>query len=83
MEDMQRKFPQRLGALMAEQEISQGELAHMLHRSRQSVHFYVSGKRLPDVALAGAMARVLGVSCDYLLGLSDFRSDYLRNTNVQ
>jgi transcriptional regulator with XRE-family HTH domain len=73
--NMQQKFGERLLALLEEKNISQGEFAEKMNCSRQSINFYILGKRSPDISLAAQMAQYLGVSCDYLIGFSDFRSD--------
>ena len=68
----QQIFAERLSALLEEKNISQGEFAEMMKCSRQSINFYILGKRSPDIVLAAEMAKCLGVSCDYLLGNSDY-----------
>lgn len=76
---MQQIFGKRLEQLLLEKGVSQGEFAEAVNCSRQSINFYILGKRNPDITLAGKMARYLGVSCDYLLGLSDIREDKSSN----
>ena len=71
--ELQQLFAERLLALLEEKNISQQEFAGKMGCSRQSINFYVLGKRTPDIALAGKMAAYLGVSCDYLIGLSEYR----------
>lgn len=73
--EMQQIFGKRLEQLLLEKGISQGEFAETVNCSRQSINFYILGKRNPDITLAGKMAKYLGVSCDYLIGLSDIRED--------
>lgn len=77
--EMQQIFGKRLEQLLLEKGISQGEFAEAVNCSRQSINFYILGKRNPDIALAGKMAEYLGVSCDYLVGLSDIREDKSAN----
>ena len=77
--EMQQIFGQRLEQLLSEKGISQGEFAEAVNCSRQSINFYILGKRNPDIALAGKMAEYLGVSCDYLVGLSNIREDKSSN----
>ena len=77
--EMQQIFGKRLEQLLLEKGISQGEFAEAVNCSRQSINFYILGKRNPDIALAGTMASYLGVSCDYLVGLSDIREDKTAN----
>ncbi|MBQ7288615.1 MAG: helix-turn-helix transcriptional regulator [Clostridia bacterium] len=78
--EMQQIFGHRLEQLLSEKGISQGEFAEAVNCSRQSINFYILGKRNPDIALAGKMAEYLGVSCDYLVGLSNIRED--KNSNL-
>ena len=77
--EMQQIFGKRLEQLLLEKGISQGEFAEAVNCSRQSINFYILGKRNPDITLAGKMAKYLGVSCDYLIGLSDIREDKSAN----
>lgn len=81
--DLQQMFGQRLLALLTEKNISQGEFAEKMNCSRQSINYYILGKRSPDIDLAAKMAQYLGVSCDYLMGFSDFRLDMEANLTVQ
>lgn len=81
--DLQQKFGARLLSLLEEKNISQGEFAKKMNCSRQSINFYILGRRSPDIVLAAKMAKYLGVSCDYLIGFSDFRSDKEANLTVQ
>ncbi len=77
--DTQQLFGKRLEQLLLEKGISQGDFAESVGCSRQSINFYILGKRNPDIILAGKMAEFLGVSCDYLVGLSDIREDKSSN----
>lgn len=81
--DLQQKFGARLLSLLEENNISQGEFAKKMNCSRQSINFYILGRRSPDIVLAAKMAKYLGVSCDYLIGFSDFRADKEANLTVQ
>ena len=76
---MQQIFGRRLEQLLLEKGISQGEFAEAVKCSRQSINFYILGKRNPDIVLAAQMADYLGVSCDYLVGFSDIRRDKSAN----
>ncbi|MBQ8611346.1 MAG: helix-turn-helix transcriptional regulator [Oscillospiraceae bacterium] len=78
--EKQQIFGHRLEQLLSEKGISQGEFAEAVNCSRQSINFYILGKRNPDITLAGKMAEYLGVSCDYLVGLSDIREN--KNANL-
>ena len=81
--NLQQKFGERLLSLLNEKNISQGEFAEKMNCSRQSINFYILGKRSPDITLAAEMAKLLGVSCDYLIGFSDFRNDIEGNITVK
>ena len=73
--DLQQIFGERLLCLLEENNITQGDFADKMDCSRQSINFYILGKRSPDISLAAKMAQHLGVSCDYLVGFSNFRND--------
>lgn len=57
----------RIAALRARFGWSQAELARRLHISPSAVGMYEQGRREPSVEVIVALARVLGVSVDYLL----------------
>ena len=82
MKDMQHIFGERLNALLQEKNISQLEFSKMTGCSRQSINLYILCKRTPDIAVAANMAKILDVSCDYLIGLSEFRNESDANTTV-
>ena len=77
--EMQQIFGKRLEQLLLEKGVSQGEFAEAVKCSRQSINFYILEKRNPDIALAAKMADYLGVSCDYLVGLSGICQDKSAN----
>lgn len=82
MKNMQQIFGERLNALLQEKNISQLDFSKMTGCSRQSINMYTLGKRTPDIAVAANMARALNVSCDYLIGLSEFRNESDANITV-
>ena len=53
--------------------LSQGQLADMLGVTRQSVSKWESGAAVPELAKLVAIAEVVGVSLDYLVGRSNVR----------
>ncbi len=61
----------KLGAKIAEKRKSIGmtqiEFAEKMYVSRQTVSRWESGTAMPDIEKVGAIADILGVSCDYLL----------------
>lgn len=50
---------------------SQSEVASSLGITRQAVASYLSGRTKPDAVVLYSLSEYLGVSADYLLGLSD------------
>lgn len=72
-----RRFGTHLQHLRVERNLTQQELATALNRlmggeiSQSYISKIESGRRLPSADIVAAMARVLGVSADYLLMLTD------------
>jgi transcriptional regulator with XRE-family HTH domain len=65
-------FRQRLANAMAEQSVSQSALARNTGVDRSTISQILKGdKRLPNAQLAADCAAVLGISADWLLGLTD------------
>ncbi|WP_299370712.1 helix-turn-helix transcriptional regulator [uncultured Tateyamaria sp.] len=71
--DRAAQFRQRLAAAMREQKMSQSALARTIGTDRSTVSQALAddGARLPGAQTVGACAQALGVSADWLLGLSD------------
>ena len=57
----------RIAALRRQRNMSQGALAAMLNISPSAVGMYEQGRREPSLELLVEMARIFGVSADYLL----------------
>lgn len=68
-------FPQNLSALMKEHGLSQQDLASALGIKRQTISLYASGQSSPDIGRLKKIANYFGVSSDWLLGLSEARSN--------
>jgi len=70
-----RLFRDRLGQAMADARLSQAALARLVgvDRSTLSQLLAADGKRLPHAQLVADCAAALGLSADWLLGLSDRR----------
>ncbi len=62
-------FAERLQAALAQQSMSQSQLATMLGVSRSTVTSWVRYGTLPDAGLLGKLCDSLGCSADWLLGL--------------
>ena len=60
-------FGPRIAALRREAGLSQAELAHRLQISPSAIGMYEQGRREPSMETVVALARVFGVSTDYLL----------------
>ncbi|WPX08232.1 helix-turn-helix domain-containing protein [Anaerocellum danielii] len=67
-------FPYRLKELREEKGLTQEELALMLGLKRQSISNYENGGRQPDYNTLIKIADFFGVTVDYLIGHSDFRT---------
>ena len=63
-------FPQRLGLLLQQKNISQEQLGKELGKSRQAVSLYCNGAE-PDYPTLVKIADYLGVTVDYLVGRED------------
>lgn len=64
-------FATRLKKIMKERGVTQQQLADYLNITRQAVSLYLTGQALPDIDRLSMICTRLGVSSDYLLGLSD------------
>lgn len=63
--------------LRNERNLSQAQLAKKIGVTDSTIGLYESGARLPSLASLVALARALGVTTDYLLGVSMERSELL------
>lgn len=61
-----RGFADKMYALMQQREINQTELANRTGILLSSINQYVNCKQMPSVYAASKIAKVLGVSLDYL-----------------
>ena len=82
---MNELFCKRLQLLLDTKNYTMGELAAKIGVSRSTVTRWFSGESLPSVDMLCRTAKCLGVSTDYLLGISnnDFTFDdmcvYIQN----
>ena len=67
-----RKFEKRLRELRGEKNLA--EVADAIGISRVSLGYYEQGKRHPDAEILTKLAIYYGVSLDYLVGISDVKS---------
>ncbi|WP_223427944.1 helix-turn-helix domain-containing protein [Tateyamaria pelophila] len=68
-----QQFRTRLGQAMQDQSLSQSALARLIGADRSTISQALTSDnaRLPGAQVVGACAQALGVSADWLLGLSD------------
>lgn len=64
-------IPARISAICDSRRISNKSIAKGLGLTETTVSFWVTGKKEPSSTNIARLARFLGVSADYLLGLSD------------
>lgn len=64
-------------ALRNERDISQERLAQKVHVTRATIATYESGSRLPSLHVLIELSRALGVTTDYLLGVSREKDAFL------
>ncbi|MDI3537685.1 MAG: hypothetical protein PWP30_2167 [Eubacteriaceae bacterium] len=67
-------FKDRLKELIENSKYNQREVAEEIGISKQTISFYVNGKRLPDIDTVYKLCKFFKISSDYLLGLSDIKS---------
>lgn len=72
-ENYNAPLPMRLRELMSSSGHTQANLAAHLGITRQSVSAYMDGSANPTPTAITSIAKFLGVSTDYLLGVSDYR----------
>lgn len=73
--ETRKAFSERIAALRSEKGLTQGALAEALGISRQSVTQYENGIRVPDIEVFRKFTGYFGVTADYLLGISDNRTN--------
>ncbi len=66
-----------LRALRNERNLSQRKLAQRVGVRGSTIALYESGERYPSIPMLIRLAKELGVTVDYLLGVDDHRDYYL------
>lgn len=69
-ENIKKNIGRRINEVLAEKGIMQKQLANRIGVTDNTISYYLSGKRYPDIEKLIEIARCLGVSTDYLLGIS-------------
>lgn len=75
-------FHERLNKALAVTGTQPSELARRSNMSRGQVSNYLNAKRTPGVDIIVRFAKALGVSADFLLGLSDDPTPAIGNSNL-
>lgn len=68
---MENIIGQRINTTLAARDINQKELAKQIGVKDNVVSYWCSGTRIPNTMQIVQIAKILNVSADYLLGLSD------------
>jgi transcriptional regulator with XRE-family HTH domain len=66
---------QRIRELRTEKGITQSELAELLDKTCSAPRMWELGKSMPDAGTICKLAAFFGCSSDYLLGISDFKTE--------
>jgi transcriptional regulator with XRE-family HTH domain len=69
---MEMDLGERIRELRGER--SQNEFAEFINVSRPSVGLYENGRRVPDASIVSKICQKCGVTSDWLLGLSEYKS---------
>ncbi len=65
-------FAERLKNLRKERGLSQTELAKALNLTQRKISYLETGQFEPDLKILWAISNYFGVSCDYLIGKSEY-----------
>lgn len=72
----------RLKAMRVQRGYTQEELAELLSLGQRQIPRYENGETDPAADIVARMARALGVSADYLLGLTEEPTGYLHEEDL-
>lgn len=64
----------RIKALREEKRMTQTRLSIELEVTQETISAYESGRHYPGIPVLIKMSELFGVSCDYILGVSDVRT---------
>ena len=70
----------RIRSRREERGLKQADIANALQVSAQAVSKWERGENAPDIALLGGLAKLLGVSTDWILGLHEETADVFEAT---
>lgn len=66
------QFSARIKAIRKERKLTQKQMAELLSTTERNYQYYEAGAREPNLETLVDIAHELGVSADYLVGLSDY-----------
>jgi Predicted transcriptional regulators len=72
---------ERIRNLREDRDLTQQQLAQLLFVNRRTYSSYETGVRTMSPEILIQLARIHGVSVDYLLGLTDVKTPYPKNHN--
>ena len=72
-------FAERLKAKRREKQMSQNQLAKVIHVASSAISNYERGAGLPDICIAERMSRFFGVTIEWLIGIEENPSDKIKN----
>ncbi len=73
---------ERINALCEEKDIKQKELAEAIGVTEATMSRYINDKRTPKGESAAKMATILGVTTEYLLGITDIKNHNEVNQDI-
>lgn len=65
-------FAERLKSLRQEKKLTQTELAEAIHSTQRKISYLETGQLEPDLKTLWDISNFFGVSCDYLIGKSEY-----------
>ena len=66
---------ERISRSMREKHISQREMASRVGITELTMSRYINDVRIPNAAVIGKIAKILGVTTDYLIGVDDLTNN--------
>src|SRR5690242_14046503 len=73
---------ERLRVIREQRGYTQDELAELLDVGQQQIHRWEANKSDPSTDSIAGLAKILGVTADYLLGLADNPDERLQNKEL-
>ncbi|EEG28529.1 DNA-binding helix-turn-helix protein [[Clostridium] methylpentosum DSM 5476] len=74
------RFGDKIKNLRTDADLKQKEVAEILKVSRSSISSYEQNKNQPDLHAVIELAKLFNVSTDYLLGLSEYKTSWVDET---